>query len=171
LANIRIKIEMRSNKYIRIKSYSMPNPALNQAPIPVPKHPINRLELISRNRILLKIYFMNLDQLKTLFIRHSSQRNHNLQMPSYRLYSLTQPYPFDYFTLFFTPNLFRTITTNINRYINILLVYGHVVVLDYIRTSVTLRSLKLLDLALLPFLDIIIRTQKYHLCSVSHRNL
>jgi hypothetical protein len=52
-----------------------------------------------------------------------------------------------------------------------LLVYGHVVVLDYIRTSVTSRSLKLLDLALLPSLDITIRTQEYHLCSVSHRNL
>jgi hypothetical protein len=56
------------------------------------------------------------------------------------------------------------------------LVYGHVVVLDYIRTSVTSRSLKLLDLALLdlallPSLDITIRTQKYNLCSVSHQNL
>jgi hypothetical protein len=39
-------------------------------------------------------------------------------------------------------------------YILFVLVYGHVVVLDYIRTSVTSRSLKLLDLALLPSLDI-----------------
>jgi hypothetical protein len=30
----------------------------------------------------------------------------------------TQPYPYDYFTLFFTPDLFRTITININRYAN-----------------------------------------------------
>jgi hypothetical protein len=27
-----------------------------------------------------------------------------------------QPHPYDYFTLFFTPDLFRTITTNTNRY-------------------------------------------------------
>jgi hypothetical protein len=51
------------------------------------------------------------------------------------------------------------------------LVYGHVVVLDYIRTSVILRSLKLLNIALLPSLDIIIRTQEYYLCSVFYRNL
>jgi hypothetical protein len=31
----------------------------------------------------------------------------------------TQPHPYDYFTLFFTPNLFQTITTNTNRYANI----------------------------------------------------
>ena len=30
----------------------------------------------------------------------------------------TQPYPYDYFTLFFTLDLFRTITTNTNRYAN-----------------------------------------------------
>jgi hypothetical protein len=30
----------------------------------------------------------------------------------------TQPYPYDYFTLFFTPDLFRTITTKTNRYAN-----------------------------------------------------
>ena len=31
----------------------------------------------------------------------------------------TNPYPYDYFALFFTPDLFRTITTNTNRYGNI----------------------------------------------------
>lgn len=31
----------------------------------------------------------------------------------------TQPHPYDYFKLFFTPDLFRTITTNTNRYANI----------------------------------------------------
>jgi hypothetical protein len=36
-------------------------------------------------------------------------------------------------------------------------VYSHVLVLDYIRTSVKSRSLKLLDLALLPSLDITTR--------------
>jgi hypothetical protein len=30
-----------------------------------------------------------------------------------------KPHPFDYFSLFFTHNLFRTITTNTNRYANI----------------------------------------------------
>jgi hypothetical protein len=30
-----------------------------------------------------------------------------------------QPHPYDYFTLFFTPDLFRTITTNTNRYATI----------------------------------------------------
>jgi hypothetical protein len=30
----------------------------------------------------------------------------------------TQPHPYDYFTLFFTPDLFRTITKNTNRYAN-----------------------------------------------------
>jgi len=30
-----------------------------------------------------------------------------------------QPHPYDYFTLFFTHDLFRTITTNTNRYTNI----------------------------------------------------
>ena len=30
-----------------------------------------------------------------------------------------KPRPFDYFTLFFTPDLFQTITTNTNRYANI----------------------------------------------------
>jgi hypothetical protein len=29
-----------------------------------------------------------------------------------------EPYPFDYFTLLFTPDLFRTITTNTNQYAN-----------------------------------------------------
>jgi hypothetical protein len=29
------------------------------------------------------------------------------------------PHPYDYFAIFFTPNLFRTITTNINQYANI----------------------------------------------------
>ena len=28
----------------------------------------------------------------------------------------TNPHPFDFFTLFFTPSLIKTITTNINRY-------------------------------------------------------
>jgi hypothetical protein len=65
----------------------------------------------------------------------------------------------------------RILAGNTSKRVWILLVYGHVVVLDYIRTSVTSRSLKLLDLALLPSLDITIRTQEYHLCSVSHRNL
>lgn len=31
----------------------------------------------------------------------------------------TQPHPYDYFTLFFTPDLFYTITINTNRYANI----------------------------------------------------
>src|SRR6266566_399327 len=31
----------------------------------------------------------------------------------------TEPHPFDYFTLFFTPSLFQTITTNTNQYANI----------------------------------------------------
>jgi hypothetical protein len=30
-----------------------------------------------------------------------------------------QPHPYDYFKLFFTPELFRTITINTNRYANI----------------------------------------------------
>jgi len=30
----------------------------------------------------------------------------------------TQPHPYDYFALFFTPDLFQTITTNTNRYAN-----------------------------------------------------
>jgi hypothetical protein len=35
----------------------------------------------------------------------------------------TQPHPYDYFTLFFTPDLFCTITTNTNRYANIQRIY------------------------------------------------
>jgi hypothetical protein len=35
-----------------------------------------------------------------------------------------QPHPYDYFTLFFTPDLFRTITTNTNRYANIQRIQG-----------------------------------------------
>jgi len=36
----------------------------------------------------------------------------------------TEPHPFDYFTLFFTPSLFQTITTNTNRYANIQRIYA-----------------------------------------------
>ena len=35
----------------------------------------------------------------------------------------TQPHPYDYFTLFFTLNLFQIITTNTNRYANIQRIY------------------------------------------------
>ena len=34
-----------------------------------------------------------------------------------------QPHPYDYFTLFFTPTLFYTITRNTNRYANIQRIY------------------------------------------------
>jgi hypothetical protein len=36
----------------------------------------------------------------------------------------TQPHLYDYFTLFFTPDLFCTITTNTNRYANIQRIYA-----------------------------------------------
>jgi hypothetical protein len=36
----------------------------------------------------------------------------------------TQLHSYDYFTLFFTPNLFRTITTNTNQYTNIQRIKG-----------------------------------------------
>jgi hypothetical protein len=36
----------------------------------------------------------------------------------------TQPHLYDYFTLFFTPDRFRTITTNTNRYTNIQRIQG-----------------------------------------------
>jgi hypothetical protein len=35
----------------------------------------------------------------------------------------TQPHPYDYFALFFTPDLFQTITKNTNRYANIQRIY------------------------------------------------
>ena len=48
------------------------------------------------------------------------------QRPAQALLPSTFPkqlYLYDYFTLFFTPDLFRTITTNTNRYTNIQRIY------------------------------------------------
>jgi hypothetical protein len=72
----------------------------------------------------LKIYFTNLsaiEQVSYTPFKIEDQRPAIALLPS--TFPLN-PHPYDYFTLFFTPDLFRTITTNTNRYASIQRIQG-----------------------------------------------